>query len=564
LTEGRVRIKSSTRPPAGGTKEFDVEEADAVVVGAGQGGIYHAYRLAQDGLSVIGIDGGYNFGGVWCHNRYPGARVDSDSVTYCFQFSRELYSKWRWPERYADADYLFDYHSWVADELDVRRIFRFNTWVREARWSSAEHRWHLRTDQGDSIKTQFLVMCTGALAAPKPVTYPGLETFAGDWVQTSRWPADGFDTAGRRVAIIGTGSSGVQCIPAVAANAERLVVFQRHPHWAIPAQNRATEPGVQDAIAEDLSSVHERAFQGGGPADARGSRLHVRTRAGDGTPRRADEYTEAQRVALMEEQWELGGHGMTYLFADGTKNIATNEIVQNFVREKIRSGVRDQRLAEKLLPEYPFGTKRLILEIGYYESLNQDNVQFVDILGTPIVEVTNNGIRTTDAHYDVDLIIFATGFRAFIGPLEDAGIRNEGGETPKEAWARGPRTLFGLMTPGFPNMFHSATAGSPSVLENAMIEHEFMGDWIAGCIAHVRRMGHTTVEASGKAADEWMDVVDDYARRLFPIRRLESQYMVHVNEDGTRKFIPFCAGMGEYVPRVQGAAARGYEGFVFA
>lgn len=541
-----------------------MEEVDAVVVGAGQGGIYHAYRLARDGLSVIGIDGGYDFGGVWCHNRYPGARVDSDSVTYCFQFSQELYSKWRWPERYADANYLFDYHGWVADELDVRRMFRFNTWVREARWSSADHRWHLRTSQDDSIKTQFLVMCTGALAAPKPIVYPGLESFGGDWVQTSRWPADGLDTAGRRVAIIGTGSSGVQCIPAVAEKAERVVVFQRHPHWAIPAQNRPTEAGVQDAIAADLTAVHEKAFQGGGPADLRESRQRVRTRAGDGTPRPADAYTEGQRIALMEEQWELGGHGMTYLFADGTREIATNEIVQKFVRDKIRAEVKDQRLAEKLLPAYPFGTKRLILEIGYYESLNQENVQLVDILDTPIVEVTRDGIRTTDAHYDVDLIIFATGFRAFIGPLEDAGIQNEGGETPKEAWARGPRTLFGLMTPGFPNLFHSATAGSPSVLENAMIEHEFMGDWIAECIAHLRRQGHATVEPSEQAADEWMEVVDDYALRLFPLRRLENQYMVHVNDDGTRRFIPFCAGMGEYVPRVQGSAARGYEGFVFA
>lgn len=253
---------------------------------------------------------------------------------------------------------------------------------------------------------------------------------------------------------------------------------------------------------------------------------------------------------------------MSYLFADEASNPVANEAVSEFIREKIRDRIVDPVLAEQMSPRYPIGTRRLILEIGYYEAFNQHNVTLVDVLEDPILEITEKGVRTAKSHHDIDLLIIATGFRAFLGPLEDAGIRNDKGETPKDVWAHGPRTLFGLMTPGFPNLFHPTNAGSPSVLGNAMLQHEIFGDWIADCIGYMDRRGHGAIEASMTAAEEWMRLVDEYAQRILPIRRLENQYMVHANEDGSRFFMPFCAGMGEYMPRVLEATSRNYEGFV--
>jgi cation diffusion facilitator CzcD-associated flavoprotein CzcO len=534
---------------------------DVAVVGGGQGGIYTTYRLDREGFSVVGIDGGADFGGVWYHNRYPGARVDTDSVDYCFQFSRELYEKWRWPERYADAATLFDYHSFVADELNVRRFFRFKTWLRDSQWSASDNRWHLTTDQGDRMACRFLVMCTGVLSTPKSMSFNGLDRFKGEWVQTNRWPDREVSFKDRRIAIIGTGSTGAQAVPCLAEDAKQLFVFQRHPHYAIPAQNRPTDPGLQDSIARNLELEREEFLRRGGPSDPRGGT--PRLRADPAPARPAAEYTSAQRQDLLERQWDWGGHGMSYLFADETTNPASNDIVAEFVRQKIGERVADPAVVEKLRPYYPIGTRRLILEIGYYEAFNQDNVTLVDALQDPIVEITETGVRTVGGHYQVDLLIFAIGFQSFLGPLEAAGLRNDCGLTPKDVWAHGPRTLFGLMTPGFPNMFHPTSAGSPSVLGNAMLQHEYFGDWIADCMAYMGKRGHSTIEASDSAANEWTSLVDDYAQRILPIRRGENQYMVHVNDDGTRLFIPFCAGMGEYLPKVYESISRDYEGFLF-
>jgi cation diffusion facilitator CzcD-associated flavoprotein CzcO len=539
-----------------------VEEFDVAVIGGGQGGIYSAYRFEQSGLSVVGLDGGSDFGGVWYHNRYPGSRVDTDSLDYCFQFSTDLYSGFRWQERFADGQTLFDYLSYVAEELNVRRFFRFGTRLRDARWSSGDRHWHLQTDQADGIRARFLVMATGVLAAPKPLAFAGLDSFQGEVLETSRWSDPGATFEGLRVGIIGTGASGAQAVPVIAREADHLVVFQRRPHWGIPAQNRPLEPDEQDEVARNLEAERALHLALSGPADPRGG--SKRLRATDEPARPVADYADGERRELLERQWEYGGHGMTYLFADETVNPDSNGIVSEFVREKIRRRVADPVLAEKLSPGYPFGTRRLILEIGYYEAFNQDNVTLADGVRDPIVEVTQTGIRTAERHYELDVIIFALGFRSFVGTLDDAGIRSENGYTPKEAWANGPRTLFGLMTPGFPNLFHPTNAGSPSVLGNAMLQHEFFGDWIANCIAYMDDRGFASIEASDAAADEWMHVVDSYAQRMFPIRRLENQYMVHVNGDGSRLFIPFCAGMGEYTPRVNAATENDYAGFILS
>lgn len=524
---------------------------DVAVIGAGLGGIYASYRLRHQGLSVIGLEGASGFGGVWYHNGYPGSRVDTDSVDYCYMFSQEIFEQWRWSERYAAQPELLAYLHWVVDQLGVASVFRFNTWLRESRWASDDGRWHLTTDQGDLIACRFLVMCTGNLSEPKPLIFAGLDRFQGERLQTNRWPQRAVPLAGRRVAIVGTGSSGVQAVPVVADVAEHLYVFQRTPHYAVPARNGPPEPGLQDAIARDLAAYREQALA-----------QPTRPRGID-NPQPLNTYTPEEQQQMLERQWAYGGHGMSYLFSDIGTSWTTNAVVAEFVREKIRQIVRNPVLAEKLCPDYPIGTRRLCLDTDYYKTFNRDNVTLVDMRETPIEEITETGLRTTDRHYEVDLLIFALGFKPFLGSIDRAGVRNERGQSPRDIWARGPRTVFGLMTPGFPNFFHPTNAGSPSVLGPLFLQNEFHGDWIADCITHMQRSGYTTVEATKEGADDWGRKTAVWAERM--LRRQVDNYMVHVNaDDGSRVFQPWAAGMATYVPEVRATTARNYEGFLFA
>jgi len=524
---------------------------DIAVVGAGFGGVYACHRFQQANLSVTGIEGASGVGGVWYHNGYPGSRVDTDSVDmYSYLFSREIYDGWQWRERYATQPELLDHLNWVADKLDVRKLFRFDTWLREARWSGDDQRWHLQTDRGDRIACRFLVMCTGNLSEPKPVPFQGLERFRGEWVQTNRWPQRKVDWNNKRVAIVGTGSSGVQAVPVVAETAEQLYVFQRTPHYGVPARNGPPDMEKAREISANLEEFKESML----------ARPTLPTGQEDRKP--AAQYTAEEQQQRMDVQWAFGGHGMAYVFQDIGVDYAANEIASEFVRNKIRERVSDPVIAEKLCPEYPIGTRRLILEIGYYESFNQNHVSLVDMRENPIVQITETGIRTADSHYEVDLIIFALGFRPFLGAIDRAGVRNEQGQTPRDIWARGPRTVFGLMTPGFPNFFHPTNAGSPSVLGPLILENEFHCDWIADCIERMKSRGHTVVEPTEEGADIWGQKSAAVAEHM--IRRQVDNYMVHVNKDGSRIFQPWGAGMATFVPEVRAMTADNYRGFAFS
>ena len=527
------------------------EHCDIAVIGAGLGGIYAAHRFRAEGLSVIGIEGAAGVGGVWYHNAYPGSRVDTDSVDlYSYLFSRDIYDGWQWNERYAAQPELMAYINWVADKLDVRELFRFETWLRQAQWSGDDRRWQLETDRGDRIACRFLVMCTGNLSEPKPIPFPGLDRFRGEWVQTNRWPHRTVDWGGKRVAVVGTGSSGVQAVPVVADKAKHTWVFQRTPHYGVPARNGPANLEKARWISENLEEFKEAML----------ARPTLPWGQEDRKP--AAQYSPAEQQERMEKQWAFGGHGMAYVFEDIGIDRASNEIASGFVRDKIRQRVNNPAVAEKLCPTYPIGTRRLILEIGYYECFNRDNVSLVDMREEPIEEITETGIRTDAHHYELDLIIFALGFRPFLGALDRAGLRNEKGPSPRDVWQRGPRTVFGLMTPGFPNFFHPTNAGSPSVLGPLILENEFHVDWIADCIAHMTRSDYATVEATEAGADVWGQKSAAVAEHM--LRRQEDNYMVHVNaDDGTRVFQPWGAGMVTYVPEVRAMTERGYEGFVF-
>jgi cation diffusion facilitator CzcD-associated flavoprotein CzcO len=527
------------------------EVFDVAVVGAGFGGIYAAHRLRAEGLSVVGLEGAAGVGGTWRHNGYPGSRVDTDSVDlYSYLFSQEIYDGWPWKERYAAQPELMEHLQWVAAKLDVKRLFRFETWLRNAQWSGAERRWRLATNRGDDISCRFLVMCTGNLSEPKAVPFPGLDGFRGEWLQTNRWPEREVRFDGKRVAIVGTGSSGVQAVPVVAEQASRLHVFQRTPHYAVPARNGPPDLEKAQAISRDLAGFKEAML----------ARPTLPT--GQEDRKRAQDYTAQERLERMERQWAFGGHGMAYVFEDIGVDRAANEIAAEFVRSKIRERVRDPAIAEKLCPDYPIGTRRLILEIDYYECFNRDDVHLVDMREEPIERITETGILTARDHYEVDVIVFALGFKPFLGAIDAAGVVDETGRTPRQAWARGPRTVFGLMTPGFPNLFHPTNAGSPSVLGPLILENEFHVDWIADCIRHMARAAYASVEATEAGADVWGRKSAAVAERM--IRRQVDNYMVHVNaDDGSRVFQPWGAGMATYVPEVREMTRRGYEGFAF-
>jgi cation diffusion facilitator CzcD-associated flavoprotein CzcO len=536
--------------PAADTPAADTL-CDVVVVGGGLGGIYAVRRFHQQGLSVVGLDGADGLGGVWYHNGYPGARVDVDSVDYCYYFSPDLFGQWKWSERYASQPDLLRYLNHVADKFDVRKRFRLRSWVTSAIWQPERKRYLVTTSQQETLGCRFLVMATGNLSAPRKPDFPGLDCFRGEWVQTSRWPQGGVDYAGRKVAVIGTGSSGVQTVPVVAQSADHVYVFQRTPNYAVPARNGPLDEQAWSAIGADVPAARARLFSQ--PAGT--SVIH-----GD---RRASDCTPAERRAALQAQWLRGGQGFNLVFADQGVDRMANDYAADFVRERIRETVRDRAVAEALCPfDHPIGSRRLCLDTNYYQTYNQDNVTLVNVRTEAIERVTPQGIQTAARHYDVDLIVFALGFHAFTGALDSAGIRNETGAAPTDRWNRGPRTYLGLMTSGFPNLFTLTGAGSPSVLANMMLGNEQHVDFVADCIAHMDAGGLSAVEPDVAAEDAWTAHVAQVAARL--LRLQVRNYMVHVNpDDNSRVFIPYTGGFDRYVKHCDDVVDRGYAGFVF-
>ena len=521
---------------------------DVIVVGAGPGGLYAVHRCSQQGLTVLGIEGGGGVGGVWYHNRYPGARVDVDSVDYCYHFSDELLEKWKWSERYAAQPELLAYFDFVADMFCLRDKFVFNTWVTGARWDSQEAVYHVQTSTGGNYRSRYLIMATGNLTVGREPQFKGLDRFQGQWVQANRWPLEEVPISGRRVAVIGTGSTGVQVIEAVAGQAEHLYVFQRNAHYAVPARNR---PMTAQEQREDLSAAELREVFTSLPG---GTRMPVPTRP-------LSDYTPEEQQKKLQAQWEFGGQAILFQFTDQSRSRETSEVVSEFVRARIRERIPDPALREALVPTYPLGVKRVALETAYFETYLRDDVTLVNLKKEPFVAITEKGITTEAGHYEVDLIIFAVGFVAFTAALDSANIQNEAGQTPTQKWDRGPRTLLGLMTPGFPNLFVPTGPGSPSVIANLIVQNEFAIDWIADLIAYADHHRLRSVEPTEKAVDEWVAACAAVSENL--VRRLIDNYMVKVNDDGSRVFIPYSGGFFRYVAECRRIAEGGYQELTF-
>jgi cyclohexanone monooxygenase len=522
---------------------------DAVIVGAGFAGLYMLHRLRGLGLSAWVFEAGSGVGGTWYWNRYPGARCDVESMDYSYSFSDELQQEWRWSERYSAQPEILKYINHVADRFDLRRDVQLDTRVTSAVFDEATSRWTVETDRGDRVSARFCIMATGCLSDAQVPEITGLETFAGTWYHTGRWPHEGVDFTGRRVGVIGTGSSAIQSIPIIAEQAAHLFVFQRTPNYSVPAHNAPLDPDYERRVKARYDEFRRQ---------ARESRVgFVVERSEDSALAVAPQARQRE----YEKRWERGGLGFSATFADLLTNQDANDTAAEFFRAQIRTIVREPGIAEALTPkDYPLGTKRLCVDTSYYATFNRDNVTLVDLRKTPIEAITPRGVRTSDAEYAVGSLVFATGFDAMTGALLKIDIRGRAGRTLREKWAAGPRTYLGLTIAGFPNLFIITGPGSPSVLSNMIVSIEQHVDWIADCLAYLRDHGRDAIEATADAEDAWVAHVNEVGHAtLYPLAR---SWYTGANVPGKpRVFMPYIGGVGVYRQKCDEVAKKGYEGF---
>jgi cyclohexanone monooxygenase len=524
-----------------------VHELDAVIVGAGFAGMYMLHRLRGLGLSARVLEAGSGVGGTWYWNRYPGARCDIESMEYSYQFSDALQQEWVWSERYAAQPEILRYAEHVADRFDLRKDIQLDTRVSAATFDDSAGRWRVETAAGERFEATFCIMATGCLSSPNTPRFDGLERFAGAVYHTGHWPQRGVDFAGLRVGVIGTGSSAVQSIPLIAAQAEHLWVFQRTPNYVVPARNAPLEPALQARIKASYATLRAQARQG-----RTGCLYEV-------NPTPALAVGAAERERQYQARWDRGGLGFIGSFVDLLVDRSANDTAAAFIRAKIMATVHDPQVAEKLLPRSVVGCKRLCIDTGYYETFNRPNVTLVDVAATPVEGITGQGVTVAGQDYALDALVLATGFDAMTGALARIDIRGGAGEPLRERWAAGPRTYLGLAVAGFPNLFTITGPGSPSVLSNMLPSIEQHVDWIADLIGHALARGLARVEATRAAEDAWVEHVKEVAdATLFPSC---NSWYVGANVPGKpRVFMPYL-GFPAYVAKCEQVAADGYEGF---
>ncbi|MEW9550578.1 flavin-containing monooxygenase [Nonomuraea sp. NPDC050783] len=525
---------------------------DAVVIGAGFSGMYMLHRLRGLGMSARVYEAGDGVGGTWYWNRYPGARCDVESVQYSYSFDEDLEQEWEWSERYPSQPEILRYAEHVADRFDLRRDIRFGTRVTRAAYDGSTRRWRVETDRGDRVECGFLIAAVGCLSAARVPGFPGADSFRGASYHTGRWPHEGVDLTGRRVAVIGTGSSGIQAIPVIAGQAAHVTVFQRTPNFSLPAWNRPLDPEEARWVKANYAALRQ---------DMRTSPVGLLVAFND---RSVLEAGEEERAREFEARWAEGGFAFLGAYGDMSIDPEANEVAAEFVRGKIREIVRDPEVAERLSPrDHPIGSKRICVDTGYYSTYNRPNVTLVDVRRDPIKEITPTGVRTAGGHHSVDVIVYATGYDAMTGPLLAVDITGEGGRSLRDKWRAGPRAYLGLMTAGFPNLFTITGPGSPSVLSNMLVSIEQHVDWIADCLARLRAGGIATIDADPAAEDAWVAHVNEVASyTLYP--RADSWYMGANIPGKPRVFMPYAGGVGAYRQKCDQVAADGYEGFVLS
>ena len=528
----------------------DQQSFDAVIVGAGFSGLYMLHKLRQQGLTARVYEAGDGVGGTWYWNRYPGARVDIESQEYSYSFDEALQDEWAWTERYATQPELLRYINHVADRFELRRDIQLNTCVQSAIYDETTALWTVKTDRGDHVSARYCIMATGCLSVPNEPNFPGQDQFKGPTYHTGRWPHEGVDFTGKRVAVIGTGSSAIQSIPQIAAQASLVYVLQRTPNYSVPAHNAPLDPAV---LADwNANRAARRQAQRMSPSGIY---------AADPTEILALSVSDEERQARYEERWAKGGFCIGATFADMGIDKAANDTAAAFVAAKIRSMVKDPKVAEALVPkDYPFGAKRLCVDTGYYETFNRDNVSLIDLNASPIESITAKGVKVGGEEIEVDAIVFAIGFDAMTGALSRIEIQGKGGQALSAVWAAGPRTYLGLMVAGFPNLFTVTGPGSPSVLSNMMVSIEQHVEWISDCIAHLGGRQLVSIEATAEAQDAWVDHVNEVASMTLHVQA--ASWYLGANIPGKpRVFMPYIGGVGLYREKCDDVAAKGYEGF---
>ena len=523
---------------------------DVAVIGAGFAGMYLLHRLRRLGLSARVIEAGSEVGGTWYWNRYPGARCDVESVQYSYQFDDALQQEWDWSERYAAQPEILDYARHVADRYDLRRDILFDTRITSAAYDEAAARWTLEAEDGGATVARFCVLATGCLSVPNWPRIKGLESFSGPTYHTGLWPHRTVDFSGRRVAVIGTGSSAIQSIPLIAADAAQVFVFQRTPNYAIPAHNAPLDPGYVRVVKAKYAAIR---------AQARSTPTGLATVYSTAS---ALEASPAEREAEYRRRWANGGLAFMAAYGDLMRSREANDTAAEFVRDRIREIVDDAEAAERLCPTNVIGAKRLCVDTGYYATYNRDNVTLIDVHDRPIEEITANGVRAHGRLFEVDDLVIATGFDAMTGALMRVDIRGRGGAVLHERWAGGPSSYLGLSMADFPNLFTVTGPGSPSVLTNMLPSIEQHVDWISDCIAYMKRRNYTSIEAARDAETAWWDHVQDVA--AVGLKATTDSWYLGANVEGKpRVFMPYLGGFPDYCRKCEQVAASGYEGVLF-
>ncbi len=536
------------------SRQTQAPDYDAIIIGAGISGLYQLHRLRELGMRVLVLEAGTGVGGTWYWNRYPGARFDSESYSYGYSFSQELLDEWHWTEHFSPQPETLRYLNFVADKLDLRRDIQFKSRVSAAHYGEESRTWDVTLEDGSRYTSRFLITAIGPLSAPTMPRIPGVESFKGRSCHTARWPHEGVDFAGKRVAVIGTGATGVQTIQEVAKTAGHLTVFQRTPNWCAPLHNGKISEEEMLEIRAGYPEIFKRC------QETFACFLHTPD------PRATHEVTPEEREAFFEKLYGEKGFGIWQgNFRDVLVDRKANALLSDFVARKIRGRVKDQKVAEKLIPKnHGFGTRRVPLETKYYEVYNQPNVALVDINETPIERITPSGIKTSDREYTFDIIIYATGFDAITGSFDRIDIRGSAGQKLKDKWTGGPKTYLGVQVEGFPNMM--MLMGPHTALGNIPRSIEYNVEWVTGLIRHMRAHNLTRVDARPDGVKSWTDHVIALGEGMLSNEVDSWMTGINRNVDGkqVRTVARYSGSAPAYRARCDAVAADGYRELALA
>ena len=529
-------------------------EYDAIIVGAGFAGLYQLICLRdQLGLNCLVIETGDDVGGTWYWNRYPGARCDTESHAYSYYFSEELLKEWTWSERYPGHAEIRKYINFVADKFDLKKNILFNEKVINAEFNDSSNKWNLATSNENHFQAKFLIAAVGCLSNTNIPKIKGLDTFEGKYYHTGNWPKTGVSFTDKKVGQIGTGSTGIQAVPVIAAEAKHLTVFQRTANYSIPARNAPLSQKFKDHVKEDHKYYKEflKRTPNGHPFEI-SSRL-------------VSDVNEEEMNEIYEKAWEKGGLQFRATFNDLVTNIEANKTASEFIKGKIRKTVSNKKFANILSDiDHPYAGKRPPIDSHYFEAFNRDNINLIDLRSDPILQINQKGIQTKENHFDLDIIVFATGYDAMTGPLLNMNITGKQNLKLDDCWKEGPKSFLGLQIPGFPNLFTITGPGSPSVLTNMPMAIEQHVEWIRDCISYVNNKNYSRIEADQKSSKEWGDEVNAVANKTL-LPTVKHSWYLGANIPGKPQvFMPYAGGLPKYTEVCNEVKNNNYKGFNLA